>query len=150
MSEETEKQAIAAGLAGAGLSLRQVAGVTGISIAGVRTIVNEKVPSNVDGLGDIYAEFRNTTRPIIQSILLKTLSRIDRELDGKKVSLRDLVTIFRGMSGAVGVKEAPTETRSSTEIRRVDLSKPELVKALREALHTERGEQMKELKATNG
>jgi hypothetical protein len=133
-----------AALAGAGVSLKEVAAQTGSSLSSVKLLMAEKVEKNIDGLGDIYQDFRRQIGPIIEALITKTLRRLNEKLDAKGVQIRDLVSVYRELAPAAGMDGHNNSQETRTRIARVDLSNPEMVKALRGALAVERVEVEKE------
>jgi hypothetical protein len=127
-----------AALAGAGIPLRAIAESTGISLAGVQYVVKEKVSKNVDGLGDVYREFRMEMMPVIHRLVAKTLLRIDRRLDANKTDTRDLIAILKELSPMSGLTSQNDDSEKTTQVARVDLSKPENIRALKLAAAMER------------
>lgn len=131
-----------AAMAGSGIPLTDIASVTGMEVAGVKVTLEEKVTTNLNGLGEVYAQFRDEVRPAIRALFLKALHKMDRKLDRRNFDYKDGINLIRELALIACVTPSAYEetTRQKVETRRVDLSNPENVRAMAKALMQEREE----------
>lgn len=135
-----------AALGGTGLPLHAVAREAGVSVGHAQYTLETKVEKNRNGLGDVYDEFREEMRPVLQNICRIALTRLFEKIQGKHVEIKDLVAVYNIISGQAGLtSDAGSSTVTQTRTATVDLKNPANIKALREALSTERVEQTKAL-----
>ena len=135
-----------AALGGAGLPLAAVAREAGVSKGHAQYTLETKVATNKNGLGDVYEQFREEMRPILQDIVRLALGKMLVKIQSSRVELKDLVSVYNILSGHAGLtSDDGSSTVTRTQTARVNLSNPENIKALREALSVERAEQSKAL-----
>lgn len=128
-----------AALSGAGIPLSEVARVTGTTDRSVQYVMREKIERNVDGLGDIYREFKREMMPTIHRLVAKTLYKLDKRLDSNRLDAKELIAVLKEVAPMAGLLDTSDgDTLKTTAIARLDLSKPENIRALKEAASLER------------
>lgn len=128
-----------AALSGAGIPLAEVARAIGTTDPVVQYVMREKVEKNIDGLGDIHRDFKREMMPVIHRLVAKTLLKLDRKLDGNRADVKELISVLKEVAPMAGLLEpSDGDTRTTTAVTRLDLSKPENIRALKQAAILER------------
>lgn len=145
-NDTVKKDMKIAALGGAGLPLSVVAREAGVSVGHAQYTLETKIERN-PALGSIYDQFREEMRPVIQNIVRVALARLADRIGGKNVEIRDLVAVYNILSAHAGLGDPNNTGVTTTQRATVDTSNPDVLKAIRAHLVTERTEQNKQLAA---